>query len=61
MYKYILENAGDLSLLALIPLVLFTVVFVGAMIRTMTRNKGHIEHMAHLPLDDSNPELIETE
>ena len=60
MYKYILETAGDLSLLALVPLVIFFVVFVGAMLMTVFSNKKHIEHMAHLPFEDnvtSNTEI----
>ena len=49
MYKYILQNEGDISGMALVPLVLFFMVFVGAMVWTMVRNRQHIEHMANLP------------
>ena len=57
MYKYILEGAGDISLLALIPLALFVIVFVAALVRTMIRNNNYIDRMANLPLDDSNIEI----
>ena len=57
MYKYILEGAGDISLLALIPLTLFVIVFLVALVRTMIRNNNYIDRMANLPLDDSNIEI----
>ena len=57
MYKYILEGEGDISLLALIPLVLFVLVFLIALIRTMIKNTSYIDRMANLPLDDSNIEI----
>ncbi|MDX1477923.1 MAG: hypothetical protein R3301_09475 [Saprospiraceae bacterium] len=60
MYKYILENAGNIQVLALIPLVIFFMVFVGAMIMTMVRNRSYIERMAHLPFDESDPDKNET-
>lgn len=59
MYKYILETAGDFNLLALIPLVLFFLVFVGVMIMTMIRNKSYIEHMSNLPFEDPISEHAE--
>ncbi|MDX1409815.1 MAG: hypothetical protein R3330_16815 [Saprospiraceae bacterium] len=53
MYKYLLENAGNIQSLALIPLVVFFMVFVGAMIWTMIRNKQYIERMSRLPFEES--------
>ena len=61
MYKYILENAGDISLMALVPMILFFVIFLGTMVRAMTKNRSYIDRMANLPLDDSKSELAETE
>lgn len=54
MFKYILQNAGDIQWLALVPLVLFFLVFMGAMIRVMLKNKSHIERMSQLPFEDGN-------
>ncbi len=52
MAKYILENAGDIQWLALMPLVLFFLVFVGALIMTMLKNKTYIDRMSHLPFEE---------
>lgn len=60
MYKYILQNSGDISGMALIPLVLFFVIFVGVMVWTMVRNGSYIEHMSNLPFEDSLSEKPET-
>ncbi len=60
MYKYILENAGDVSTMALIPLVLFFMLFVGATAWALISNKSYIERMSNLPLEDSLSENAET-
>ncbi len=60
MFKYILENAGDIQWLALVPLVLFFLVFVGAMITTMLKNKSYIERMSNLPFEGNISQNAET-
>jgi len=60
MFKYILENAGDMSTMALIPLVLFFMLFVGISALAMMKNKKYIERMSHLPFEDSISENAET-
>jgi len=60
MYKYILENAGDLSVMALIPLVLFFAIFIGVAVWTIRRSGGYIERMSQLPFEDSLSENPET-
>ncbi|MFK8006295.1 MAG: CcoQ/FixQ family Cbb3-type cytochrome c oxidase assembly chaperone [Saprospiraceae bacterium] len=51
MYKYILEKAGDLDWMAIVPLLIFTIVFVIITIRAFTHKKDFINHMANMPLD----------
>lgn len=53
MFKYILQNAGDIQWLALFPLILFFLVFVFAMIMTMLKNKKYIDRMANLPIEEN--------
>ena len=60
MFKYILENAGDVSTMALIPLVLFFILFVGISALAMMKNKKYIERMSNLPFEDSISENAET-
>lgn len=52
MYKYILEQAGDIDFLAIIPLIIFVVFFVGVSLRAIRHDKKFVEKMANMPLDD---------
>jgi hypothetical protein len=61
MYKHILENAGDISSMALIPLVLFFLVFAGALIMVFMKNTRDLERMSRLPFEDSLREQLENE
>ena len=54
MYKYILERAGDIDWMAIIPLLIFTIVFVIITIRAITAKKDYINKMANLPLDEND-------
>jgi len=63
MYKHILDPiSGSIDWMALLPLLLFTVVFTGVVLVTLRERKGHMDYMANLPLQDpdhqpkSNPE-----
>ena len=61
MYKYILENAGDISGMALIPLVLFFVVFTGSLILAILKNTKEMDKLSRLPFEDSLSESIEND
>ena len=52
MAKYILDTVGDLNWMAIVPLVIFMVVFIYATVRVLTQNKSHIEKMSKLPLEE---------
>ena len=52
MYKYILEQAGDINWMAMFSLTTFFFVFSISLILALRKDKKHIEHMAHIPLDD---------
>ncbi len=61
MYKHILENAGDLSSMALVPLVLFFLIFSAALITVFMKNSRDLERMSHLPLEDAFKEPLEND
>ena len=52
MYKYILEKAGDLDWMAILPLLIFTIIFGIVIIRAITHKRAFISKMASLPLDN---------
>lgn len=54
MYKYILERAGDIDWMAIIPLLIFTTVFTIVSIRAITAKKDFMSKMASLPLDKND-------
>ncbi|MEM6963301.1 MAG: hypothetical protein AAF573_00960 [Bacteroidota bacterium] len=54
MYKYILERAGDIDWMAILPLLIFTIVFAVVVIMAMTHKKDFVNHMASLPLDEND-------
>ncbi len=60
MYKYILENAGDINWMAIFALVTFMLMFLIGSFTILRRDKGYIDKMAHLPLDD-NPQSLNSE
>jgi len=60
MFKYILETSGDLSTMALIPLVLFFILFVAISAMALIKNKKYIDYMSNLPFEDSHSENAET-
>ena len=61
MYKYILENAGDINWMAIFALLTFFFLFVISAYAILVRSKAYIEKMSHLPLDDNNPLTSEIE
>ena len=54
MYKYILEQAGDLDWMAIFALLVFFFVFVTSAILVLGKSKSHIDKMANLPLDNDS-------
>ena len=61
MYKYILENEGDISYMALIPLIVFFLVFTGSLILAMIKNTKDMDRLSQLPFEDSLNEVIEND
>lgn len=55
MYKYILEQAGQINWMALFALLTFCFVFGISILLVLRRDKSHIQHMAQLPLEDDYP------
>ena len=54
MYKYILEQAGDIDWMAVFALLTFFIIFVTSAILVLSKSKSHIDHMAHLPLENDS-------
>ena len=52
MYKYIIEKAGESEWMALIPLLLFFIIFISITIIALTRKKEYLDKMSRLPLED---------
>ena len=59
MFKYILERAGDIEWMAIVPLVLFVVYFVVIVWRALSQKKEFVDRMANMPLQDDNTLEIE--
>lgn len=57
MYKYILEAAGDLDLLAVCALVTFFIIFSLSIYLAFAKNKTEMNKIARLPLDDNSRDL----
>jgi len=52
MYKYILESIENINWLAIIPLVIFFIFFVAMTYNVYKYEKGFINKMGGLPLED---------
>lgn len=53
MYKQILDQVGDqIDWMALLPLLLFFIVFSGVVFVVMTEKKAHVDYMANMPLQE---------
>lgn len=59
MFKYILERAGDIEWMAIVPLVLFVVFFIVIVWKAMSHKKEFVDRMANMPLQDDNTLEIE--
>ncbi|MEM8909142.1 MAG: hypothetical protein AAGD05_14950 [Bacteroidota bacterium] len=59
MYKYILQEAGQINWMALFALLTFFLLFVISAVLIFGRSKAYVQKMANLPLEDTyseNPE-----
>lgn len=54
MYKYILEQAGNINWMALFALLTFVFIFSVSVVMIFFRSKGWVDHMASLPLDNDD-------
>ncbi|MCF8239221.1 MAG: hypothetical protein K9I85_13755 [Saprospiraceae bacterium] len=53
MYKQILQQVSEkIDWMALMPLLLFFIVFAGMIVVVFARRKGHFDYMAQLPLQE---------
>ncbi|MCB0643446.1 MAG: hypothetical protein KDC44_17470 [Phaeodactylibacter sp.] len=52
MYKYILSAAGNINWMAIFALLTFVFIFGMSVYMILRRDKGFIDKMAHLPLED---------
>ena len=52
MFKYILEQAGNLNWMAIFALITFVFIFLLSVVLVIFGNKEHMDHMANLPLED---------
>ena len=57
MYKYILENAGNINWMAIFALITFVTLFVISTLVILGRNKKFVDRMANLPFDDATVNL----
>jgi cbb3-type cytochrome oxidase subunit 3 len=53
MFKYIIENAGNFDWIAIATTIVFFMVFIANTIWILTKNKGYIDKMANMPLDEN--------
>ena len=52
MIRNVLSSASELGIFPVISLVLFFLVFVGAVAWAMSLKQGHVEAMGRLPLEN---------
>jgi len=52
MYKYILEQAGNINWMAVFALSTFVFIFLTSIILVLRKDKAYIKKMSSMPLDD---------
>lgn len=52
MYKYLLQESGEINWMAIFALLTFVFVFGVAVYMIFRRDQKFIDHMANLPLDN---------
>ena len=58
MYKYILEQAGNINWMALFALLTFMFVFIVSAVLALTKNSKEIKYMSELPLNNDPQEDV---
>ena len=59
MFKYILSSGGgDINWMAIFALLTFFVMFVLALVVVVGGSKKYMQHMAHLPLEEDDPQAL---
>ena len=54
MYKHIIKTMGNVDWMAVVPLVLFFVVFVGTALVWWRKEQKEVDRMANIPLNDGH-------
>ncbi|MEM0992364.1 MAG: hypothetical protein AAGI49_04965 [Bacteroidota bacterium] len=52
MYKYILEQAGNINWMAVFALSTFVFIFLTSVLLVLRKDKAYIHKMSNMPLDD---------
>lgn len=53
MFKYVLNNTGDLQIFSIVGLIFFIIFFIGVLVWVWRMNKPFINYMSNLPLNDN--------
>lgn len=54
MYKYIIKTMGNVDWMAVVPMLLFFMVFVGTALVWWRKEQKEVSKMANLPLEDGS-------
>ncbi len=61
MFKYILENAGNINWMAIAALMTFFTIFLVSSAVILRKDKAYIRKMSYMPLEDTYPQTTQTE
>ncbi|MEL6638379.1 MAG: cbb3-type cytochrome c oxidase subunit 3 [Bacteroidota bacterium] len=51
MYKYLLQSVENIHNLAIVPLLVFFLFFLGVFIWALRSSRSYVQHMEQLPLE----------
>lgn len=54
MFKYIIERAGNIDWMAIIPMIIFVVIFTLVIIYAFFNKKTDFDSIAQIPLEDND-------
>lgn len=54
MFKYIIERAGNIDWMAIIPMIIFVVIFALVIIYAFFNKKTDFDSIAQIPLEDND-------
>jgi hypothetical protein len=60
MFKYILENAGDINWMAIFALITFMALFIISVAVLFFYSPAYFDKMSNLPFEDNHPLTSET-